>query len=148
MAREDGYMYLLAIGSEHSEVLEGPQARLRDPGFSAIETSDDGKLGYMRIPAEVSRLTIPSGVAIRVGSLLGSHLAQNKQWRVLTSEEYYRRGHTQPDPYALQEEVARLEVKVKLLESAAKEKASEPEPESAEPEDKPTTSPRTRGKSK
>ena len=167
MARDIGYMYLLAIGPESSEILEGTHAKLRDASFSALETSEDGKLGYIRIPTEVSRLTIPSGTAVRVPTLLGCHLAQNKQWRVLTSEEFYRRGYVQPDPYALLEEVEKLEAaaeevakEAEKLKAAEKEveklkeevkqlRAEASEPEVAKPEEaKPTTSPRTRGKSK
>jgi hypothetical protein len=124
-------MYLLAIG-ENSEILH---KCVRDPFFSCIETSTDGKLGYIRVPGHVTRLTVPSGTAIRAPSALGCYLAQNQNWRVLTSEEFYRRGYDMPDPYALLRELAELkgvDIPPEALDSPPESEEEEEEAEEAE----------------
>jgi len=116
MTREAGMMYLPAFGLHGSEITD---ENLRDPFCTALETSTDGKLGYIRLPAELSRLTIPSGTAVRVPSAIGANLAQNRRWRDLSSEDFYSRGHDQPDAYALQDEVKELKAEAQDVEKAA-----------------------------
>jgi len=125
MARDQGYLYVLAI-AEHAEIVD---VNLKSPLFSAIETSTDGKLGYIRVPNSVSRINIPSGTAIRVPVALGSKLAQSKRWRTISADDFYRRGSVMPDAYDLLARIERLREGLPEDPDAAPEPDPEPEPE-------------------
>jgi len=124
MLQEPGYLYLLAVGED--AVLQDDF--LRDPYCSAFVTSTDGKLGVMRLPVEISQITVPVGTAIRFPSYpVGAKLAQGSRWRVIPAEEFYSRGMEMPDAYALQDEVKALTERVAALTEHIADLEKEPE---------------------
>ena len=134
MPREQGYIYVLAVG-ENAELIDGG---LRDAYCTGFESSVDGKLGFIRIPTSIRVLSVPSGMALRLPSALGARLVQGPRFRTITAEEFYSRGRDIPDGYALAEEAEELAKEIRGLKRQIKALKKTPAA-AAEPEAEPET---------
>lgn len=119
--REQGIMYVRAIG-EFPEITGSSAECLADPNCTGFETSKDGKLSWLRIPAHIRTLRVESGLALRVPSSLGTRLSSGKQFVVITPDEFYSRGSEPPDGYALEEQVAELKKNLREASKASPQK--------------------------
>ncbi len=117
MPIDSGYLYLRAV-TDRAVIID---EMLRHPFCTGFETSTDGKLGWVRLPATVGRLAVPKGVAVRVPSMLGARIARGPDWENLQAEQFYSRGHEPLDGYALADQVVLLQDELAKAQTALAE---------------------------
>jgi len=114
MGPETGYVYLLAV----TDLAVIADICLRHPFCTGFETSKDGKLGWLRVGADIGKAPVPKGTAVRVPSVLGGRIARGPDWETIGAEQFYSLGPEPLDGYALADEVLRLEAELAAAKAA------------------------------